>query len=55
MRAGAIGRALKSEIVRLESRTDAPQRRVDLPQPAVAIEVDPSSPPAERRNGLDRV
>ena len=48
MGAGAVARFEKAEIVRFESGTDAPESSVDLPQPAVPIEIDSSRPSSQR-------
>ena len=54
MGAGAVARFEKAEIVRFESGTDAPESSVDLPQPAVPIEIDSSRHPPRGAGWIER-
>ena len=47
VRAGAISVRVKSEIVRFEPWTDAPQHGVQLDESAVAVDTDAAGEPAE--------
>lgn len=44
---GAVAREIQGRLI--QTRADTAERSVDLPQSAVAIEIDPAGPPGEAR------